>query len=107
MEGRPRRSFTADYKRQCAELVMSSGRAITAVAKELGLRDWVLRRWVEQFTPQPTSAAWRSTTRAPPMLADQASEIARPRQENERLRMERDKNPGTVLVQADLARELC
>jgi transposase len=90
MEGRPRRSFTEDYKRQCAELVVSSGRSITAVAKELGLRDSVLRRWVEQLAPQPTSAARRPTTQATPMSADQASEIARLRQENERLRMERD-----------------
>ena len=85
-----RRSFTEDYKRQCAELVVSSGRSITSVANELGLRDSVLRRWVEQFTPQPTSAARRPTTQATPMSADQASEIARLRQENERLRMERD-----------------
>src|SRR5215208_4290231 len=88
MEGRPRRSFTEDYKRQCAELVVSSGRSITSVAKELGLRDSVLRRWMEQFEPQTTSAARRPTTQATPMSADQAAEIAR--QENERLRMERD-----------------
>jgi transposase len=43
MESRPRRSFTEDYKRQCAELVVSSGRSITSVGKELGLRDSVLR----------------------------------------------------------------
>jgi len=67
MEGRPRRSFTEDYKRQCAGLVVSSGRSITSVAKELGLRDSVLRRWVEQFEPQPTSAARRPTTQATPM----------------------------------------
>src|SRR5438105_5587796 len=46
MEGRQRRSFTEEYKRQAAELVVSSGRSITSVAKELGLRDSVLRRWV-------------------------------------------------------------
>ncbi|WFU71517.1 hypothetical protein [Bradyrhizobium sp. CB2312] len=34
-------------------------------------------------------AAWRPTTHAPLMSADQASEIARLRQENEQLRMER------------------
>jgi len=62
MEGRPRRSFTEDCKRQCAELVVSSGRSITSLAKELGLRASVLRRWVEQFEPQPTSAARRLTT---------------------------------------------
>jgi transposase-like protein len=64
MEGRPGRSFTEDYKRPCAELVVSSGRSVTAVAKELGMRDSVLRRWVEQFEPQPTSAARRPTTQA-------------------------------------------
>jgi transposase len=63
MEGRQRRSFTEDYKRQAAELVVSSGRSITSVAKELGLRDSVLRRWVDK----PTSAAWRPTTQATPM----------------------------------------
>ena len=46
MEARQRRSFTDDYKRQAVDLVASSGRSIGAVAKELGLRDSVLRRWV-------------------------------------------------------------
>ncbi|MGY4437417.1 transposase [Bradyrhizobium sp. LM2.3] len=46
MEGRQRRSFTDDYKRQAVDLVASSGRAVGSVAKELGLRDSVLRRWV-------------------------------------------------------------
>src|SRR2546421_11040548 len=90
MEGRQRRSFTEEYKRQAAELVVSSGRSITSVAKELGLRDSVLRRWVEKLRQEPASAAWRPTTQATPMPADQASEIARPRQENDPLRMDRD-----------------
>jgi transposase-like protein len=47
MEGRQRRSFTDDYKRQAVDLVASSGRSIGSVAKELGLRESVLRRWVE------------------------------------------------------------
>ncbi len=41
MERSERRSFTDDYKRQAVDLVVSSGRSIGAVAKELGLRDWV------------------------------------------------------------------
>ena len=40
MEGRQRRSFTDDYKRQAVDLVASSARSIGSVAKELGLRDW-------------------------------------------------------------------
>src|SRR4030088_1344937 len=90
MEGRQRRAFTEEYKRQAAELVVSSGRSITSVAKELGLRDSVLRRWVEKLRQEPASAARRPTTQAAPMPADQAAEIARLRQENERLRMGRE-----------------
>ncbi|MCK1517539.1 transposase [Bradyrhizobium sp. 190] len=41
MEGRQRRSFTDDYKRQAVDLVASSGRSIGSVAKKLGLRDSV------------------------------------------------------------------
>ncbi|MFB6464069.1 transposase [Bradyrhizobium tunisiense] len=46
---RQRRSFTEEYKRQAVELVLSSGRSIGSVAKELGLRDSVLRRWVDRL----------------------------------------------------------
>ncbi|BBB96655.1 MULTISPECIES: transposase [Bradyrhizobium] len=87
---RQRRSFTEEYKRQAVELVVSSLRSVTSVPKELGLRDSVLRRWVDKFRQEPASAAWRLTTQATSMSADQASDIARLRQENERLRMERD-----------------
>ncbi|WP_271605557.1 transposase [Bradyrhizobium sp. CCBAU 11434] len=56
---RQRRSFTEEYKRQAVELVVSSRRSVTSVAKELGLRDSVLRRWVDKLRQEPTSAAWR------------------------------------------------
>jgi|SRR3954451_8597962 transposase len=90
MPERQRRSFTEDCKRQAVELAVSSGRPIGSVAKELGLGDSVLRRWMDKLRQEPTAAAWRATTQATPMSADQASEMARLRQENERLRMERD-----------------
>src|SRR6266404_3044587 len=45
---RQRRSFTEEYKRQAVELVVSSRRSVTSVAKELGLRDSVLRRWADK-----------------------------------------------------------
>jgi len=92
MEGRRRRSFTQEYKRQAVELVASSGRSVTSVANELGLRDSVLRRWVEKLAaaPEPTAAPRRPPTQAALPSADQAAEIARLQRENERLRMERD-----------------
>ena len=72
--------------------VATSGRSIGSVAKELGLRDSVLRRWVEQRGAgrEPTAASRRPTTQATPPSADQAAEIAHLQQENERLRMEKD-----------------
>lgn len=87
---RQRRSFTEEHKHQAVELAVSSGRSIGAVAKELGLRDSVWRRWVDKLRQKPASVALRPTTQARPMSADQASEIALLRQENERPRMERD-----------------
>ena len=92
MEGRRRRSFTDDYKRQAVDLVASSGRSVTSVANELGLRDSVLRRWVEKpgMGYEPTATPRRPMTQAALPSADQAAEIARLQQENERLRMERD-----------------
>src|SRR5689334_20890390 len=61
MERRQRRAFTDDYKRQAVDLVASSGRSVGSVAKELGLRDSVLRRWVEQRGAgrEPTAATRR------------------------------------------------
>jgi transposase len=77
MEERQRRSFTEEYKHRAVELVASDRRSITSVAKELGLRQSVLRRRVNKFRQEPTSAARRPTTQATPLSADQAAEIAR------------------------------
>jgi transposase len=62
------------------------------VARELGLQDSVLRRWVENRGAgrEPTAATRRPTTQAALSSADQAAEICRLQRENERLRMERD-----------------
>jgi transposase len=90
METRQRRSFADDYKRQAVDLVASSDRSIGSVAKELGLRDSVLRRWVELRGREPTAAPRRPTTQATLPSADHAAEIARLQRENDRLRMERD-----------------
>ena len=75
MEGRQRRSFTDDYKRQAVDLVASSGRSIGSVAKELGVRDSVLRRWVEQRRPT-LMPALESLEPAPHARAVPAIDIA-------------------------------
>ena len=92
MERTKRRSFTDDYKRQAVDLVASSGRSIWSVAKELGLRDLVLRRWVERRGAgrEPTAAPRLPIQQAVLPSADQAAEISRLQRENEQLRVERD-----------------
>ena len=47
-EGRRRRSFTPEYKAEVVELCRTSGRSITAVARDLGLTETAVRRWVAQ-----------------------------------------------------------
>jgi transposase len=48
MAKRKRRVFSREYKAEVAELIRKSGRSIGAVAKELGLTETAVRRWVEQ-----------------------------------------------------------
>jgi transposase-like protein len=69
MQGRQRRSFTDDYKRQAVDLVVSSG---CWVAKELGLHDSVLRRWVEQ---RDTRLEPREATRRPAKVGKESRHI--------------------------------
>jgi transposase-like protein len=66
MERRQRRSFTEEYRRQAVELVASSGRSIGSVANELGLRDSVLRRWVEKQAVGYKATTGRGAQRCKP-----------------------------------------
>src|SRR6059058_3086647 len=79
MQRNERRSFTDDYKRQAVDLVASSGRSIGSVAKELGLRDSVLRRWVQRRGAgrEPTAAPRLPTQQAVLSSADQAADGTR------------------------------
>ncbi|MBT2566610.1 transposase [Arthrobacter sp. ISL-85] len=43
---RKRRSYTAEYKAQAAQLVLNSGRAIADVGRELDIPEQTLGRWV-------------------------------------------------------------
>ena len=86
-----RRVFPESFKREAVDRVSNSGLSAGAVARELGLHETVLRRWMTQFGVQATGASRRSTTQASsPSPADLAAEVARLRRENGQLRMERD-----------------
>ena len=73
-----RRRFSKEFKRESVALFRSSGKGITAVARELGVRPHVLRRWEEKVAREEKTG---------PELVEQ-EEVRRLRRENDRLRME-------------------
>ena len=79
---RPRRSFTAEFKRDAVALVIDEGRAIAEVAKSLGIGETNLGNWVRQARIDRGERAGLSTS--------ERAELVELRRENARLRMERD-----------------
>ena len=92
MANTKRRFFTEEYKRQTVDLVRSSGRSIGSVATEIGLSNSVLRKWVNEVRRLGATGGSDTAPNVEAALptADQASEIAKFKRENDRLRMERD-----------------
>jgi transposase len=85
---RPRREFTAEFKRDAVNLVCASGRPIAQVARELGLYDSTLGNWVRQDAidrGEQEGLTTQERTRLRQLEAD-----------NARLRMERDLLKRTV-----------
>lgn len=64
--------------------VCDSGRPVAQVARELGISDNVLYRWVSEDRDAPSRGISRQAARV------EAEELARLRRENETLKKERD-----------------
>jgi len=79
-----RRRFTEEYKTEAVRVWRDSGRALTQVARELGLTPSALDRWAKQ----QRKAEQSGTTRA--AMKSEREELQRLRRENETLRQERD-----------------
>lgn len=77
-----RRVFPELFKREAIDRVASSGLTPGAVARELGLHETVLRRWMTQFwvkaTGENLGTLRRLTTQtSSPSPSDMAAEVAR------------------------------
>lgn len=83
MSGKKRKSYTPEYRRDAAHLVIDTGRPIAAVAREIGVGEQLLGRWV---------AIERSRLDDPPTAldADDRAELDRLRVEVSELRMDRE-----------------
>jgi len=78
-----RRSFTPEFKDEAVRLVLESGRPISHLARELGVRPDQLRHWKQEFTRVP------GATRPPPGESPE-QELRRRRRELAVVRQERD-----------------
>ena len=78
-----RKSYSPAYRREAAHLVIDTGRPIAHVAKEIGVGEQLLGRWVARERAEQTN---------PPeaLDADERAELARLRTENAELRMDRE-----------------
>ena len=87
--GRVRRQFTAEFKLEAVRLV-DSGRAFLDVARSLGLRADMLRKWRRQFVAAAAPADPREAFPGPGQLTSQDEEVRRLRREVAVLREERE-----------------
>jgi len=62
--GRTRRGFTPEYKDEAVKLVINTGRTVATVARELGLKEATLGRWVHDFRARAAAGAHAITSGA-------------------------------------------
>ena len=75
---RPR--YTAEFKAEAVRLARVSTDTVPKIARDIGVSTWTLRHWLKAAGP----------TGAPPLTADEWSELKQLRREVRQLREERD-----------------
>jgi transposase len=56
MSNKPRRQFTPEQRAEAVRIVKQSGKPISQIAKEMGLTESALRKWVKQAQVDQTKA---------------------------------------------------
>ena len=81
--GQARKKYTQEYKDEAVELVISSGRPIAEIARNLGINEGTLANWVN-------TAKKSGKLKEKPLDTDERARLKELEDENRRLRMERD-----------------
>jgi transposase len=55
-QGKTRRFYDTEFKRDAVKLVIEGGRRATEVAKGLGINENVLYRWIKQYREDPKNS---------------------------------------------------
>ena len=79
---RSRREFNPEYKDEAVKLVITTGRAVATVARELGINEASLGRWVTAFKT-------RNETGQTEVTESERAELVRLRKENADLKLDR------------------
>ena len=82
---RTRRAFTDEFKREAVKLVKQPGAMVTHIARDLGIEQSVLRRWVSQ-----EHGGVMDMRAHKPFRSESASEVERLQRELRRVTTERD-----------------
>ncbi len=80
-----RRSFTDEFKREAVKLVKQPGAKVTHIARDLGIEQSVLRRWVDQ-----ERGGVLDMRPSRPIRSEAAGEVERLQRELRRVTTERD-----------------
>ena len=80
--GIQRREFAPEYKDEAVKLVINTGRSVATVARELGLKEQTLGRWVQVFKARQDASDG-------PLSEAERAELSRLRRENSELKMDR------------------
>jgi transposase len=83
--GQARTKYTQAYRDEAVELVISSGRPIAEIARDLGINEATLGNWVHR-----SRKSGKSGEKDKPLDIDERAELRELREENRRLKMERD-----------------
>ena len=93
-----RKMYTAEFKREAVALITDHGYGVSEAARNLGLHANMLRKWKRQLA-QEGENAFPGNGR----LSPDQEELHRLRQENTRLRMERERLKQAALFFANEA----
>ena len=80
-----RKKYSKEYKLDAVSLVLDQGYTITEAAKSLEVNRSVLQRWIKEFEPGD-GQAFRGNGK----LSPEQAEIRRLKEENRRLKMEKE-----------------
>ncbi len=89
-----RRKFEKDFKDGAVDIVLTTGRAVAEVAREIGVHEGTLGNWVELR---------RRSQKPGAVTEDERAELVRLRRENAELRMQRDVLKKSVVLWVDEA----